>query len=108
MGLAEYAQANNITLDSRGQVMLLAPSWHRPKPAARADEDKVSWFDPRLHNANFIVSTTADGPRSALPYAEVVATFGRPRQTYHFREFTIMVWDKNLLRDLYWPAVAAP
>jgi hypothetical protein len=107
-GLAEYAQANNTTLDSRGQILLLAPSWHRPQPAARTDEDKVSWFNPRLHNANFVVLTTADGPRSAIPYAEVIATFGRPRRTYHVREFTIMVWGKNLLRDLSWPAVAAP
>jgi hypothetical protein len=108
VGLAEYPWANDTTLDSRGQVRLLAPSWHRPQPAVRADEDKVSWFDPRLHDANFIVSTTADGPRSAIPYAEVVATFGRPRRTYHFHEFTIMVWDRNLLRDLRWPAVADP
>jgi hypothetical protein len=108
VGLAEYAQANNTTLDSRGQVMLLAPSWHRPQPAARADEDKVSWFSPRQHDANFIVSTMADGPRSAIPSAEVAAAFGRPQRTYHFRGFTIMVWDKNLLRDLHWPAVTSP
>jgi hypothetical protein len=29
-----------------------------------------------------------------------VRTFGPPEQTYHYRRYTIMVWDKNLLTHL--------
>jgi hypothetical protein len=29
-----------------------------------------------------------------------VADFGRPARIYHFRDYTIMIWDKNLLADL--------
>jgi hypothetical protein len=30
----------------------------------------------------------------------VLATFGRPARTYHVGSYTILVWNRNLLRDL--------
>jgi hypothetical protein len=29
-----------------------------------------------------------------------VADFGRPARISHFADYTIMIWDKNLLADL--------
>jgi hypothetical protein len=54
-------------------------------------------YDPSLHYANFVV---ADGP-AALPgmQAAAAATFGPPARTYHAAGYTIMVWNKNLLRQ---------
>jgi hypothetical protein len=43
-----------------------------------------------------------------FPYPrEVLATFGAPAQTYHFRQYTILVWNKNLLADMAVPEVNA-
>lgn len=36
-----------------------------------------------------------------LPQA--INTFGRPAKTYHYQEYTILVWHKNLLRSLSEP-----
>ena len=30
----------------------------------------------------------------------VLATFGRPAQTYHFGRYTVLIWHKNLLSEL--------
>jgi hypothetical protein len=31
---------------------------------------------------------------------EAIATFGQPARTYHYHEYTIMVWNGNLLDRL--------
>lgn len=35
-----------------------------------------------------------------MTQAEAIAAFGRPYQRYHYQEYTIMVWRKNLLTQL--------
>ena len=52
-----------------------------------------------LHNADFVISTTAGSP-DPVSYRIAVADFGRPARVYHFGDRTIMVWDINLLADL--------
>ena len=69
----------------------------------RAYQSKASWFDASRCYANFVVSTTADGPRSVIPYADITGPFGPPRQTYHYGPYTIMVWPRNLLTELSGP-----
>ena len=34
---------------------------------------------------------------------EVIATFGTPARTYRYSQYTIFVWDKNLLTVLPGP-----
>ena len=46
------------------------------------------------------MTNTADGWASLIPRHEILALAGPPARTYHFRTFTIMVWQKNLLDDL--------
>jgi hypothetical protein len=62
-------------------------------------ESKASWYDPRLHYADFVVSTTGGGP-DPVSYRIAVADFGRPARIYYFGGHTIMIWDKNLLPNL--------
>jgi hypothetical protein len=43
-----------------------------------------------------------------FPYEEnVVATFGQPAKTYHYQQYTILVWNKNLLADMATPVINA-
>ena len=50
--------------------------------------------------ANFIVTTQQDGPAFYIPPARIIAAFGEPAHTYHFETWTIMTWNKNLLREV--------
>jgi hypothetical protein len=95
-GLAGYWQANSITLDSGGRV-LLAPVTGGGG-AAYAWEAKYSWYDPTVSYANFVV--TVSQPPQEAQYARpsaVRGVFGKPAHTYQFQQYTIMVWNKNLL-----------
>ena len=61
-------------------------------------------YDPRLHNANFLVAgAPAGGAGYAPEYIPVPVarrTFGPPARVYHFHGYTVMVWDVNLLTRL--------
>ena len=97
-GLTSW-NANVITLDTDGRVLLLVTYFGWSGAAPDFYQSKASWYDPRLHYADFVVSTTGDGP-DPVSYRIAVADFGRPARIYHFGDRTIMIWDKNLLADL--------
>jgi len=91
--------ANVITLDTDGRVLLLVTYFGWSGAAPDLYQSKASWYDRRLHYADFVVSTTGGGP-DPVSYRIAVADFGRPARIYHFGGHTIMIWDKNLLADL--------
>ena len=105
-GLGTYSESNPVTVDSGGRVRMLAVSWQPARPSVpRWYQSSLGWYDPRTDSASFVATNSADGHRGSLiPRREIIATFGRPARTYHYRTFTIMVWDKNILRDLGRPA----
>jgi hypothetical protein len=108
-GLGTYTAANLITLDSGGRVVVRTASWRPSGAVPRAFESKASWYDPRVSYANFIISNTADvGGVSVVPRRDILAFAGPPARTYHYKTFTIMVWNKNLLADLGSPPSAKP
>jgi hypothetical protein len=92
--------ANAITLETGGRVQLLVTYFGWSGAAPDAYQSKASWYERRLHFANFVVSAMVDGRTPWVPYPIAVADFGRPVRIYHFRDYTIMIWDKNLLADL--------
>jgi hypothetical protein len=100
-GLGVYTGANILTLDSGGRVAVRTVSWQPTGAVPRAYESKASWYDPRQSYANFIVTNSADGSApSPIPYGDILALAGPPAHTYHYKTFTIMVWNHNLLADL--------
>ena len=109
-GLGTYNEANLITLDSGGRVAIRTVSWQFNRDVPRSFESKADWFDPRHNYANFIVTNTADTTpnrdgslrrSSMIPRAAIAALHaGPPVHVYHYKRFTIMVWDHNLLDDL--------
>jgi hypothetical protein len=107
-GLSNYYTGNITTLDSGGRVHLVAVSWGARKSVPRAYQSDSSWYDPRLHYANFVVNSWADRPLAIIPSGDLVKAFGRPARTYHDGPYTIMVWNKNLLADLGRPAREGP
>jgi hypothetical protein len=103
-GLAGYWESNITTLDSGGQIRL-APL---TAGGATADpyESDSSWYNPAVSQANFIVSVSWPPADVSLINPNVIrAQFGPPVRTYHFKEYTIMVYGYNLLALLNVPAV---
>jgi hypothetical protein len=99
VGLSNYGQANSITLDSGGQVQVRAPSVSHGLTMIPY-ESKASWFDPRLHDANFVVTVGPLNPTGPSLYYEARTRFGPQAQTYYVGRYIIMTWHKNLLADL--------
>jgi hypothetical protein len=92
-------EGNVTTLDTGGRAQLLVTSFGWSGAAPDAYESKASWYDRRLHYADFVVTTEVSGAYS-VPYQQVVADFGPPVRIYHFRGYAIFIWPKNLLADL--------
>jgi hypothetical protein len=97
-GLSGYTQANIVTVEGQGNVTLRPAGPDGRFMAARKWEANRSWYDPARHRANFVVVSTVGAAVVTRP--EAIATFGQPARTYHYHEYTIMVWNDNLLGRL--------
>jgi hypothetical protein len=102
------APANITTVDSGGRVGLAVVAVSGGRVRARLYQSKLPAYDPRLHDANFLVAgAPADGAGYApeyIPAPVARRTFGPPARVYHFHGYTVMVWDVNLLTRLGHPA----
>lgn len=94
-GLAGYWQSNAVTLDSgqRVQVRYAGPV-HRRLARARW-ESESSWYNPRQHDARFVIYAP-----DLAPVPVVRATFGPPTRTYDVGGYKVLVYSHNLLADL--------
>ena len=109
-GLGTYAESNLTTMDSGGRVTIRDVGWNSTGDLPRHFETKSSWDDPRYSFANFILTNSADhwgmdgGPNrlvSEIPRSAIAALHaGPPAHVYHYKTFTIMVWNHNLLDNL--------
>jgi hypothetical protein len=109
-GLGTYAESNLIAMDSGGRLAIRDVSWRSTGDLPRHFETKSSWDDPRYSYANFILTNSADhwgmdgGPHrlvSMIPRSAIAALHaGPPAHVYHYKTFTIMVWNHNLLDNL--------
>jgi hypothetical protein len=103
-GLAPYWESNITSLDSGGRVRLapLKPGGASANPY----ESNSAWYDPAVSRANFVVTVSAPpSDASLVTPAQVEAQFGPPARTYHFKEYTVMVYDYNLLTRLQVPSL---
>jgi hypothetical protein len=100
-GLSGYWESNIVTLTSgdRIQIRQVKPDGERLIPSTY--ESKSGWYDPDRNTANFVVLSpgVARYPGFSQERA-VLATFGKPAQTYHVGSYTILVWNRNLLTEL--------
>ena len=100
-GLSGYWESNVVTLTSgdRVQIRLLKDSRQGLVPSSF--EGKAEWYDPRHNTANFVVLFPGVAEYNGFTQEQAVLTlFGKPARTYNVGAYTILVWDKNLLREL--------
>lgn len=97
-GLGGYWQANNITLASAGRIQVRPVSPWMDGVGQYRWESKDSWYNPRLHDATFLVIDTTS-PRNAwyATASEARATFGPPASSCNLGEYTVLIWNNNLL-----------
>ena len=94
-GLAGYWESNITTLDSGGRVRLA--STVGGGTTAQEYESTAAWYNPAISQANFIVSYSRSTDPSPVRPSVVRARYGTPARVYHFEDYTIMVYDYNLL-----------
>lgn len=97
-GLSGYGFGPTTTLASGGKVQLRQASWHPDRISPGPEEQQASWYDPRLHDANFVVApVTPEGP-DPFSQAQVTRIFGQPAHVYHVGgQFIVMTYHYNLL-----------
>jgi hypothetical protein len=100
-GFANYSNAAAVELFSRDTISVTVPRFH-PDDVIRGTivEEKASAFDPRRHYANFVVTTMAEGPGGYIQPSWAIRAFGKPAHIYHYQEWTIITWNKNLLDEV--------
>ncbi len=98
-GLSGYWTSSSVTVDSGGQVEVRALMQYSMKRDLWMSN--VSWYNPKLHDANFIVLDSRPGFMDHWePRALVRKYFGRPDHTYQTGPYTILVWERNLLNSV--------
>jgi hypothetical protein len=100
-GLSGYWEANVVTLTSgeRIRVRQLTEAGRRLVPYDwNAD---AAWYDARSQTANFVVLAPGIPEYPGFTDTDaVLLTFGRPVHVYRVGADRVLVWHKNLLRDL--------
>jgi len=108
-GLAGYWNANITTLDTGGAVVLRSVLADGSQITGDYWEVRSRWYNPKAHDANFIV--LVPGPPGFKRYptvGSVRATFGQPSRIYDVGDYTVIVYAKNLLTYLVKGAPPAP
>jgi hypothetical protein len=102
-GIAGYWQTNSVVLDS-GTTITMRPVVIRPGGKTLIPdlwELDARLLNPATNDANFLVATAPGTVRGqTVTEAEAINTFGKPARVYRYQGYRIMVWHKNLLRDL--------
>lgn len=102
-GIAGYWQANSVTFDSGGKITM--------RSVRASDSGKTivvyPWeldtrlLDTRRNYANFLVTVAPGTPGGqSVSEGQAISTFGKPVHVYRYKEYRILLWDKNLLSAL--------
>ena len=98
-GLSGYWTSSSVTVNSGGRVEIRALLQFSMKRDLWMSN--VSWYDPKLHYANFIVLDSRPGFMNHWePRALIRRYFGRPARIYHTGPYTVLVWNRNLLNSI--------
>jgi hypothetical protein len=100
-GLGGYWQSNVVALDTGGRVRIRSVLVAGPIIIRDNWETEPSWYSPAVHEANFIVLSQNRPDAQSFPWiANVRGTFGQPASIHYIGQYTILVWNKNLLAEL--------
>ncbi len=98
-GLGAYGVGNTTTLATGNRVHIVVVVFYGGQCHPLRWEAQASGYDPRLHDATFIVQ--------AVPAATIHGVFGIPDHVYHVGSARVLVWHRNLLKQVQ-PAHGTP
>jgi hypothetical protein len=100
-GLAGYWEASSVTADSGDAVQVRPVRTFRHELVTTPWETKASWYDPRLHDATFVLwAPEVSCHNVCLSQADLRAEFGPPAEVYRVGTYRVLVWRRNLLADV--------
>jgi hypothetical protein len=94
-GLGPYWNGNITTVATGNQVHVVVVVFHGGRCYPLRLEAQASDYDPRRHDATFIVQTPAVGA--------ILRVFGPPAHVYRVGVNKVLVWHKNLLKEVQPP-----
>ena len=95
-GLAGYWDSSVVTLQSGNQVQVRAVAMYGSQVFRYDWETNTLWFDASRHDATFVITDLAGSGLS--PSAE--SYFGKPAKIGHVAQWTILIYQKNLLKQV--------
>jgi hypothetical protein len=96
-GLGSYWNSGAITLESGNKIAIRTIGIPGRHPTMRNWETDVAWFNPSRHDATFVVVQSGD---PSLTAAAAISAFGRPASVAHLSNWEILIYHKNLLRQV--------
>jgi hypothetical protein len=98
-GLSGYWTSGSVTVDSDERVQVRALMQYTFRPDLWLSD--ADWYNSKQHYADFVVLDSQPGFFSHWePRGLVKKYFGVPVRTYQTGPYTIMVWNRNLLKDI--------
>ena len=98
-GLSGYWTSSSVTVEGGNQVQVRALMQYTLQRDLWMSN--VDWYNPRHHYANFVVLDAQPGYFSHWEPVQLIRKyFGVPARVYHTGPYTIMVWHKNLLKQI--------
>ena len=98
-GLSGYWTSSSVTVNSGQQIKVRALMQYTLQADLWMSDS--TWYNPRTHYANFVVLDSKPGNFSHWkPVKLVQKYFGSPAHVYHTGVYTVLVWNKNLLKYL--------
>jgi hypothetical protein len=98
-GLSGYWTSSSLVVNSGQQVKVRALMQYTLEPDLWMSN--ADWYNPKRHRANFVITDSQPGNFSHWePYLLIKRYFGPPARTYRLGWYTIMVWNRNLLKAL--------
>jgi hypothetical protein len=99
-GISGYGLANAMTMASGNIVAVRPVVAEARRMAPGPHEYSLAWYDPRFHDARYLVLLTHPAPLDPMTSRQARAAFGPPAHQYRYRGFLIMTWRQNLLAKL--------
>jgi hypothetical protein len=100
-GIADYWAANTISVDTGGSVHLAAIQLTAGRASPYLWETNVSAFNAATHYADFLLINPPSGTDPhPITEAEAMNAFGSPAHVYRYQDYMIIVWHKNLLKEI--------
>jgi hypothetical protein len=96
----DYWIGNSTTVDSGGTVAVRTVQTAGTSVSPSLWEIDFSWFSATAHDANFVVMPGPGVWRDNPAAYPVLHTFGHPARVYVLPDYTVLVWNHNLLPQL--------